>query len=81
MINRFLLAAALAGVVAGSPIHAADAEGVPDCGPYLYRAKIVRVIDGDTGVADVDLGFRTWLRGETLRQYGIGTPERRIDKG
>lgn len=42
---------------------------------YQYKATIVRVIDGDTVVADVDLGFNTWRRGEHLRVYGINTPE------
>lgn len=51
-------------------------DQAPDCGPYLYKAQIVRVIDGDTVVADVDLGFRTWRRGEHLRLEGIDAPER-----
>lgn len=46
---------------------------------YTYNAKIVRVIDGDTVVADIDLGFRTWLHGEHLRLYGIDAPERGSD--
>lgn len=43
--------------------------------PYSYHAKIVRVIDGDTVVADVDLGFGVWLRGLALRLAGLNTPE------
>lgn len=53
----------------------------PDCGAYLYRADIVRVIDGDTVVADIDLGFRTWRRGEHLRLYGIDAPETTSEAG
>ena len=49
----------------------------PACGLYQYKAEIVRVIDGDTVVADVDLGFNTWRRDEHLRLFGIDTPERR----
>ena len=49
----------------------------PACGLYPYKAEIVRVIDGDTVVADVDLGFNTWRRDEHLRLFGIDTPERR----
>lgn len=41
---------------------------------YEYRAKIVRLIDGDTVVADVELGFHTSLR-STFRLSGINTPE------
>lgn len=55
----------------------APAAAEPACGLYQYKAEIVRVIDGDTVVADVDLGFNTWRRDEHLRLYGIDTPERR----
>jgi micrococcal nuclease len=30
--------------------------------PYTYWASVVRVIDGDTVVLDVSLGFGLWLR-------------------
>ncbi|MFW2541594.1 thermonuclease family protein [Primorskyibacter sp. 2E107] len=49
---------------------------MPDCGLYTYRADIVRVIDGDTVVADIDLGFDVWKRNEHLRLYEIQAPER-----
>lgn len=42
---------------------------------YTYKAELVRVIDGDTIVLDIDLGFETWLRNQTIRLYGIDTPE------
>lgn len=29
---------------------------------YNYRAKLVRVIDGDTIDAMIDLGFKTWVK-------------------
>jgi len=41
---------------------------------YEYRAEILRVIDGDTVVARIDLGFRTFVQ-QTLRLYGIDAPE------
>ena len=44
---------------------------------YRYGCRLVRVIDGDTVVADVDLGFDVWLTGQKLRLYGINTPESR----
>jgi len=47
----------------------------PNCGLYDYRAEIVRVIDGDTVVADIDLGFNTWRKDEHLRLRGIDAPE------
>ena len=43
---------------------------------YDYGAKLVRVIDGDTFVAELDLGFRTH-KVETVRLSGINTPESR----
>jgi micrococcal nuclease len=41
---------------------------------YEYKAQIQRVIDGDTAVAVVDLGFSTF-KNEHLRLFGINTPE------
>lgn len=46
------------------------------CMLYEYRAKITRVIDGDTFEAEVDLGFNT-RQDHTFRLYGIDTPETR----
>lgn len=42
---------------------------------YYYKADVVRVIDGDTIVCNIDLGFDTWLHNEHVRLYGIDTPE------
>jgi len=52
-----------------------------DDGLYVYRAELVRVIDGDTVELDIDLGLRHWSRGETIRLYGVNTPERFTDAG
>lgn len=41
---------------------------------YLYNATLIRVIDGDTVVVVVDLGFEIAHR-ITLRLYGINAPE------
>jgi endonuclease YncB( thermonuclease family) len=41
---------------------------------YTYAAELERVIDGDTLVARVDLGFRTWIT-QTFRLRGIDAPE------
>ena len=43
---------------------------------YLYDAKLVRVIDGDTVDAKIDLGFDVWVK-KRIRLYGINTPETR----
>ena len=42
---------------------------------YTYLAQIVRVIDGDTVVANIDLGFNTWRRDERLRLARIDAPK------
>jgi micrococcal nuclease len=41
---------------------------------YVYRAKILRVVDGDTVDADIDLGCFVH-RESRLRLYGVNTPE------
>lgn len=44
---------------------------------YEYNCIIKRVIDGDTVVVDVDLGFDIWIRDEVVRLHGINAPELR----
>lgn len=41
---------------------------------YFYRAKIIRIIDGDTFEAELDLGFRIKVT-EKFRLLGFDTPE------
>lgn len=48
---------------------------------YTYSAQCVRVIDADTVVLDVDLGFGVWLRGQSFRVLGINARERRTPGG
>ena len=43
---------------------------------YTYNAELIRVIDGDTVVAMIDLGFSTWTK-KTIRFYGIDAYESR----
>lgn len=45
--------------------------------PYYYRCKVVRIIDGDTIVVDVDQGFDDWKHKQKVRLAGIDTPESR----
>lgn len=42
--------------------------------PYTYKAKIIRVIDGDTMEVLVDLGMYVKMT-ITIRLFGIDTPE------
>lgn len=44
---------------------------------YEYRAKVLKVIDGDTVDVDIDLGFGIVLKNERVRIIGIDTPESR----
>ena len=43
---------------------------------YVYRAKLMRVMDGDTIDAMIDLGFDTWIK-RRIRFKGIDTWESR----
>ena len=44
---------------------------------YQYRAKILKVLDGDTVQVDMDLGFNIVLANQKVRLAGIDTPESR----
>jgi len=43
---------------------------------YEYKAKLDRVIDGDTVDLFIDLGFGIWTK-QRIRMFGINTPESR----
>ncbi len=42
---------------------------------YHYRARVVKVYDGDTITVDIDLGFKVSLAKEKIRLCRINTPE------
>ena len=44
---------------------------------YEYRAKVIKVIDGDTVDVDIDLGFGMTYKKQRVRLMGIDTPESR----
>lgn len=44
---------------------------------YTYSCKITKVLDGDTVLIDLDLGFNVILANQTVRLAGIDTPESR----
>lgn len=67
-------------LVATLLIQAADVvptqpDSLPDP-PYTYRGTVLRVIDGDTLVVDIDLGFDTHYHAR-LRLNGVDAPEMR----
>ena len=43
---------------------------------YVYRAKLVKVVDGDTVDALIDVGFNIWFK-KRIRYKGIDTWESR----
>ena len=43
---------------------------------YRYKAKVTRIVDGDTLDVIIDLGFSISIK-ERLRLYGVNTPETR----
>jgi micrococcal nuclease len=47
---------------------------------YIYKAELIRVVDGDTVDLIIDLGFDTF-RHERFRLYGIDAPEMRTAAG
>lgn len=48
---------------------------------YEYKAIVTRVIDGDTFIVDIDLGFYIWIKDIRIRLLRCDTPEiKGIDK-
>lgn len=43
---------------------------------YIFECKVIRVVDGDTVDAEIDLGFNVFIR-ERIRIGSIDTPESR----
>lgn len=46
---------------------------------FEYKSKVIKIIDGDTIVADIDLGFHVTLVNQSVRLFGIDTPESRTN--
>lgn len=44
---------------------------------YLYKATVVRCVDGDSVIFDIDCGFDIQLKAQSVRLYGIDTAETR----
>ncbi|MAG27714.1 hypothetical protein CMI47_19455 [Candidatus Pacearchaeota archaeon] len=43
---------------------------------YEYNAKLIRIVDGDTLDAMIDIGFDVWVK-KRIRLAGINAPESR----
>lgn len=48
---------------------------------YEYNIRFKRLIDGDTFVCDIDLGFGIWLVDQHCRLFGVDTPEKNTPEG
>ncbi len=70
-VSALIFALALSG-----PAQAQQGPG-PTEPAYLYKATVVRVVDGDTVDVDIDLGFYTWIKKQRIRMVGIDAPEPR----
>ena len=44
---------------------------------HEYKARITKIVDGDTIKCDIDLGFDIVMANQTIRLYGVDTPESR----
>lgn len=42
---------------------------------WIYEADLIRVVDGDTIVCDIDQGMNHWARNQYVRFAGINAPE------
>lgn len=42
---------------------------------FEYSGRVLRVVDGDTLVLDIDLGLCTWVRQLKVRLAGVNAPE------
>ena len=42
---------------------------------YQYKALVTKVYDGDTITVEIDLGFKTSVKGEKIRLSRINAPE------
>lgn len=48
---------------------------------YAYRARLVRWLDGDTLVANIDQGFHDWKHDQHIRLLGVEAPKGRTVAG
>ena len=45
--------------------------------PYVFRATVIKIVDGDTVDVDVDLGWNISVVNQRIRLYGVDCPESR----
>ncbi len=57
------------------PSPALRSEDAPEPG-YVFWAKFVRIVDGDTVAMDLDLGFGVWVHNQSLVLLDAGGADR-----
>jgi len=62
-------------VAAEMPLEEVPMSAIECVDTYVYKAKVVRWIDGDTVELAVDLGFGIW-KNDRFRLLDVNTPER-----
>ncbi|CAK9059779.1 Modification methylase DpnIIB (M.DpnIIB) (Adenine-specific methyltransferase DpnIIB) (M.DpnII 2) [Durusdinium trenchii] len=73
-MRRHIIALVVAAAISFQPATAAAVDP-PVHSPYVYRARVTQVVDGDTVDADVDLGFGIHFH-TRFRLYGIDAWEK-----
>jgi endonuclease YncB( thermonuclease family) len=48
---------------------------------YEYAARVIRTVDADTWILDVDLGMHVWQHGVRIRAAGLNAAELSTDAG
>jgi endonuclease YncB( thermonuclease family) len=48
---------------------------------WIYEAEIVRPVDGDTTLVNIDQGMNHWARNQYVRYAGINAPEMSTQAG
>ena len=46
---------------------------------FIYKAKVIKVYDGDTITCNIDCGFGIILKKQKIRLHGINAPEMKGD--
>lgn len=52
-------------------------KNIPQDSLYFYKARVIRIYDGDTIFLDIDLGLSTFVKSEKIRLARINAPELR----
>lgn len=48
---------------------------------YEYAARLVRLVDADTLILDIDLGMHVWIHGQRIRAASLNAPELSTPEG